>query len=242
MRKLVVINVVGLTPSLLGEFTPRLRKFADDGAIASVGHVLPAVTTTVQSTYLTGAWPSTHGIVGNGWYFREECEIKFWKQSAPLVQQPRIWDVARKLDPSFTCANLFWWYAMYSTADVSVTPRPMYPADGRKIPDVWTHPPALRQSLQAKLGQFPLFSFWGPRTSIVATDWIANSALSVDAEFNPTLTLIYLPHLDYSLQRLGPDAAANAKDLREVDAVCGRLIDHYQKQNGAGCGSFGIWD
>jgi len=228
MHKTVVINAVGLTQALIGEFTPRLKAFCDAGAVANIGPVLPAVTTSVQSTYLTGTWPGEHGIVGNGWYFRDECEVKFWKQSNKLVQKPKIWDIARKMDAAFTCANLFWWYAMYSSADVTVTPRPMYPADGRKVPDVWTHPPELRESLQKQLGQFPLFKFWGPETSIAATQWIARSALQVDRQFSPTLTLIYLPHLDYSLQKLGPDPAANAADLRDLDAVCGTLIDHYQ--------------
>ena len=225
--KTVVLNAVGLTPSLIGQHTPRLMAFRDRGKILSVDPVIPAVTTTVQSTYLTGAWPSEHGIVGNGWYFRDECEIKFWRQSDHLVQRPRIWDTARKIDPSFTCANLFWWYAMYSSADYTVTPRPMYPADGRKIPDIWTNPPELRHSLQKELGQFPLFSFWGPRTSIAATQWIADAAIRVDQQWNPTLSLVYLPHLDYCLQRRGPEPAQSAQDLRELDNVCGQLIDHF---------------
>ena len=93
---------------------------------------------------------------------------------------------------------------MYSSADVSVTPRPMYPADGRKLPDVYSMPAALRDELQARLGTFPLFDFWGPRASIASTRWIAEASKIVEEKFNPTLTLIYLPHLDYNLQRLGP--------------------------------------
>jgi predicted AlkP superfamily pyrophosphatase or phosphodiesterase len=241
VHKTVVINAVGLTPSLIGEYTPRLLAFRDAGKLATIGPVLPAVTTTVQSTYLTGAWPSEHGAVGNGWYFRDECEIKFWRQSNHLVQRPKIWDMARKIDPTFTCANIFWWYAMYSSADITVTPRPMYPADGRKLPDIWTDPPELRAALQARkgrrrgveagLGQFPLFRFWGPATSIAATQWIAEAAMHVDRGSKPpTLTLVYLPHLDYCLQRRGPDPAASQQDLRELDMVCGWLIDHFEQR------------
>lgn len=197
------------------------------GAMAAVGHVLPAVTTTVQSTYLTGAWPGEHGAVGNGWYFRDECEIKFWRQSNRLVERPKIWEKARAIDPAFTCANHCWWYNMYSTVDYAVTPRPMYPADGRKIPDCWTHPGELRGWLQKELGQFPLFQFWGPMTSIHATQWIADAAIKVDQRFDPTLSLVYLPHLDYCLQRIGTEPDRIAKDLGELDAVCGKLIDHF---------------
>ena len=229
-QKTVVINAVGLTRDLIGEHTPRLKAFADSGAVATIGSVLPAVTTSVQSTYLTGSWPSEHGAVGNGWYFRDECEIKFWKQSNKLVQGKKVWDMAREADPAFTCANICWWYAMYSSADYTVTPRPMYPASGLKLPDCWAHPAALRDELQSELGTFPLFSFWGPRTSIESTQWIADAAIRVDRKFNPTLTLVYLPHLDYVLQRVGPDALKAAKDLRELDAVCGQLIDHFESR------------
>ena len=165
-----------------------------------------------------------HGIVGNGWYFRDECEVKFWRQSNRLVHGPKVWDVAKQRDADFTCANLFWWYAMYSSADYTVTPRPMYPADGRKLPDVWTEPAELRDELQSSLGQFPLFKFWGPATGIAASRWIADCARHVYETKRPTLTLVYLPHLDYNLQRLGPGHPAIAGDLRAVDALCGELI------------------
>ncbi len=232
MHKTVVINVVGLTRPLT-EAMPNLRRFCEAGRVASVGSVLPAVTTTVQSTYLTGTWPGEHGIVGNGWYFRDECEIRFWRQSNRLVQRPKIWEKARQIDPSFTCANLFWWYNMYSSADWTVTPRPMYPADGRKIPDVYTHPGDLRTWLQKELGQFPLFQFWGPVTSIAASRWIADAAMLVDKRFDPTLTLMYLPHLDYCLQRLGPDPAKVTRDLRELDDVLAGLLGWYQREKKA---------
>ncbi|MDP9367289.1 MAG: alkaline phosphatase family protein [Chloroflexota bacterium] len=231
MRKTIVLNVVGLTPDLLGEATPRLRAFVERGKLAIVAPTLPAVTCTAQSTYLTGSHPDEHGIVANGWYFRDECEIKFWRQSNTLVQRPKIWETARALDPSFTCANLFWWYNMYSSVDYSVTPRPMYPADGRKLPDIYTQPADLRPALQGKLGQFPLFNFWGPNTSIRATQWIADAAKWVEEHEAPTLTLVYLPHLDYGLQRFGPDDPRMAAELREVDSVCGDLIDFYQARD-----------
>jgi len=230
MHKTVVINVVGLTPNLIGEFTPFLTKWSSNGATCPIIPQLPAVTCSAQATYLTGVTPAEHGIVANGWYFRDECEIKFWRQSNKLVQAPKIWETARLQDVSFTCANLFWWYNMYSTVDISVTPRPMYTADGRKLPDIYTHPLPLRFELQKQLGQFPLFEFWGPRTSIRASQWIADSAIIVEERFNPNLTLIYLPHLDYNLQRLGPDSPKISADLRQIDKVCQDLIEFYEQR------------
>jgi predicted AlkP superfamily pyrophosphatase or phosphodiesterase len=225
MRPTVVINVVGLTPRMIGADTPALRALAAAGAVRPLSASFPAVTCPAQTTYLTGLLPRDHGIVGNGWYFRDLSEVLFWRQSNRLVAGERIWDAARLRDPAFTCANMFWWYNMYSSADIGVTPRPAYPADGRKIPDCYTAPHELRDELTDRFGVFPLFSFWGPATSIKASEWIARSALHVRREHHPTLTLIYLPHLDYVLQRDGPDSPRVAIDLREVDSLCGEIID-----------------
>lgn len=231
MQKTVVIDVVGLAPALIGEHTPRIKAFMDAGSMATIEPEIPAVTCAAQSTYVTGVRPNEHGIVGNGWYFRDECEIKFWRQSNKLVQATKIWDKARELDPNFTVSKMFWWYNMYSSADYSLTPRPMYPADGRKLPDVYSQPASLRDELQTELGQFPLFEFWGPRTTINSSKWIADASMRVDEQHDPTLTLIYLPHLDYGLQIHGPDVEKMAEDLREIDAVVGELLDYYLGRN-----------
>ncbi|MEL7039192.1 MAG: nucleotide pyrophosphatase/phosphodiesterase family protein [Cyanobacteria bacterium J06592_8] len=230
MQKTVVINVVGLTSALL-KAMPKLSKWAVQGQINTIDPVVPAVTCSAQTTYLTGKWPSEHGIVGNGWYFRDENEIKFWRQSNRLVQAPSIWEMARKINPDCITANLFWWYNMNSSVDYGITPRPMYPADGRKIPDIYTQPLDLRSPIQSELGQFPLFKFWGPATSIASSQWIADSAKWVDARKNPTLTLIYLPHLDYGLQSVGTQAQDIQAELNAIDQVCADLIDYYTAKN-----------
>lgn len=230
MKKTAVLNVVGLTASLIGRHTPFLKQWTSQGRLMAIENMLPAVTCSVQATYLTGKHVNRHGIVGNGWYDRTDCEVKFWKQSNKLVQAPKIWDEARRKCADFTACNMFWWYNMYSTADYSVTPRPQYWADGRKVPDCYSHPPDLRDRLQRQLGTFPLFDFWGPRTSIRSSQWIAQAAKLVDQWHNPTLTLIYLPHLDYNFQRYGTKHPVIAKDLAAVDAVCADLIRFYEQR------------
>lgn len=230
MHKTVVINIVGLSSSLLGEHTPFLKQYAAERSLQTITPMLPAVTTSVQSAYTTGKWANEHGIVGNGWYDQQECEVKFWKQSNKLVEAEKIWERAKKADPAFTCANLFWWYNMYSTVDFSVTPRPNYLADGRKLPDCYTHPADLRDYLQDQLGQFPLFQFWGPGANIKSTRWIADASKLTEEKFNPTLTLIYLPHLDYCLQKWGQDTSKIAKDLKETDDVVQDLVTFYRRK------------
>ncbi len=173
MNRLAVINVVGLTEALLGGHTPRLADFRRRGALARIAPAFPAVTCTAQATYLTGQPPAQHGIVGNGWYDRDLAEVHFWKQSNHLVQAPKLWDALRaKPVPlthhtsRITTANLFWWFNMYSSVDYALTPRPIYRADGGKIFDVYSWPPALRAEIKKDLGEFPFFGFWGPAAGI----------------------------------------------------------------------------
>ena len=231
MNKTVVIDIVGLSSSLIGEHTPFLKKYLEGKSPVTINPMLPAVTTSVQSTYITGELPDEHGIVGNGWYDRLDCEVKFWKQSNKLVLAEKIWERAKKADQSFTFSNMFWWYNMYSSADYAVTPRPNYLADGRKLPDCYSTPAGLRDELQKELGQFPLFQFWGPGANIKSTQWIADASVITDRKFDPTLTLIYLPHLDYCLQKFGQDFSKVSKDLSEIDGVVEQLVTHYKAQN-----------
>ena len=223
-KPLVVLNVVGLTHDMLGADTPHLQRLAADGFACPLGTVLPAVTCSAQSTILTGALPREHGIVGNGWYFRDLAEIGFWKQSNHLVGGEPIYKAAKRRDSQYTTAKLFWWYNMYADVDWSVTPRPSYPSDGRKIPDAYSQPEGLRDELQSRLGVFPLFKFWGPGADISSSRWIADAAVEMLQTKRPSLTLVYLPHLDYNLQRLGAEDPRIREDIRLVDAEAGKVI------------------
>jgi predicted AlkP superfamily pyrophosphatase or phosphodiesterase len=224
MRRLLVLNVVGVTHQMLGPNTPHLKQLADDGFSRPMGTVLPAVTCTAQSTLLTGTLPRSHGIVANGWYFRDLAEVWLWRQSNRLVHGTRVYDEARWRDPTYTIAKMFWWYNMYANVNWSMTPRPSYPADGRKLFDSYSQPAELRDELQKQLGVFPLHRFWGPTADIRSSRWIADASIEVMRQYQPSLTLVYLPHLDYGLQRLGPNDPRIADDLRLVDAEAGKCI------------------
>jgi predicted AlkP superfamily pyrophosphatase or phosphodiesterase len=224
MHPTLVILVVGLSPRHVGSDSPHIGRLAHAGGLRPLATVTPAVTCTVQATFMTGALPREHGIVGNGWLFRDLMEVWFWRQSNRLVGGEKIWESGRRRDATFTAANLFWWYNMAGSHDIGVTPRPIYRADGRKLPDCYTKPLELREELNERLGSFPLFDFWGPATSIKASCWIADAALHVRRTRAPTLTLVYLPHLDYDLQRFGPDDPRIGASVRAVDAVAGTLI------------------
>ena len=230
MKRTAILNVVGLTQRLIGANTPNLARFAAGGALCTVRPAFPAVTCTAQATYLTGLSPADHGIVANGWYDRELAEVHFWKQSNRLVSGEKLWEKAREIAPGFTCANLFWWFNRYSSVDYSITPRPIYCADGKKIFDITSEPLSITPEIKRDLGEFPFASFWGPRAGIASSRWIADAAKWIEKKHSPSLNLIYLPHLDYNLQRLGPDLNSPViqADLRRIDAIVGELIAFFQ--------------
>lgn len=223
-RPVLVIDIVGLTPRLLPEM-PRLSALAHEGFCAQLGTVLPAVTCTVQSTLLTGLLPARHGIVGNGWYFRDLGEVLLWRQHNRLVEGEKVWEAARRARPGLRTANLCWWYAMGASTEVILTPRPVYHADGRKSPDCYTRPAALHDELEGLLGAFPLFSFWGPAAGIASSRWLGRACVHVLDRHWPDLTLLYLPHLDYDLQRFGPDAPEAISAAHKIDEVAGAVVE-----------------
>jgi predicted AlkP superfamily pyrophosphatase or phosphodiesterase len=229
-RRVVVVLVVGLTPSMLGPDAPHLTALAKDGFVAPLTPVLPAVTCSTQASMLTGLWPREHGVVANGWYFRELSEILFWRQSNALVSGEKLWETARRRRPELQTAKLFWWYNMYSSAEFAVTPRPIYPADGRKLPSVYSQPAELGRDLQAQLGTFPLFNFWGPNANLTSSAWIAAASRAVFDAQRPGLSLVYLPHLDYALQKYGPKHANVRAEISAIDRVAGELIEHTRAQ------------
>ncbi len=230
MKRLAMIDVVGLTSGLIAEHGTFLKEWSKSKTVSTFEPAFPAVTTTAQSTYLTGELPSSHGIVGNGWYDRTDAEHKFWKQSNHLVHGEKVWETLKRENPDFTCAKLFWWYNMYSSADYTITPRPMYPADGRKVFDVYTQPMAMREEIKADLGDFPFFTFWGPKAGLPSSQWIANSAKWVEKKHSPNLNLVYLPHLDYILQQEGPNGENVGTEFQKIEEVLAELITFFEQR------------
>ncbi len=206
----VLVNAVGLTPGLL-KLAPvdgALRKLAAAGSARAIAGTFPPHTRPAQASILTGAAPSQHGVVANGWYRRELGEVRFWVQAAAQMQVEPVTVAAKRIakerGQDFTIASVFWWFAQGASADYMITPKPHYGADGSKAFDILTNPPKLAADLKGALGEFPFHTFWGPMAGVASSDWIANAACRVINSHRPNLTLVYLPHLDYQLQRIGP--------------------------------------
>jgi predicted AlkP superfamily pyrophosphatase or phosphodiesterase len=208
MPKICVLNVVGLTPKLAAQ-APRISALGKPQPWKSP---LPAVTCTAQATMLTGMSPAQHGIVGNGWLFRDTGEVRFWQQSNALIQGEPLYKGVKT-------AKMFWWFNQGADVEWYATPKPHYGSDGSKQFGILDQTGC---SLEAKLGPFPFPSFWGPKAGLPSSDWIARASALVLRQNKPDLTLVYLPHLDYEYQRVGP---GGAQQLKEVDDAAGLVID-----------------
>jgi predicted AlkP superfamily pyrophosphatase or phosphodiesterase len=235
MQPVVLINAVGLTPRLL-DLAPRLKALAASGWVADMPETLPAVTCTAQATLLTGTPPSEHGVVANGWLFRDTNEVRFWQQSNRLIQSEPLYATARRRAKergrSFKSAKLFWWFNQGAAVDVSVTPKPHYAVDGNKAFGIAGTPNGFAEELETRLGAFPFQAFWGPMAGRTSTEWIARCAAHTLTTQKPDLTLVYLPHLDYDPQRFGPSGCDLAKSVKQLDDACLPLLDA-AKANGA---------
>lgn len=205
MSKVCIINVVGLTPALL-KHSVHIRKRLRGSAWESP---FPALTCSSQATILTGQLPSKHGIVANGWLFRDTQEIRFWQQARQLIQAPLCYEGKKSL-------NLFWWFSLGAQQDY-VIPRPYYGCDGSKAFGIMD---TTGLELEKKMGKFPFPSFWGPYAGLPSSQWIAKAAALSMREKKPEITWVYLPHLDYDDQRRGP---GNPDRVKEVDH-CANLI------------------
>jgi predicted AlkP superfamily pyrophosphatase or phosphodiesterase len=228
MAPLVLINAVGLTARLLPH-APRLGALAKAGWCVSLREVLPAVTCTAQASFLTGRNPEAHGIVGNGWLWRDTGEVRFWQQSNRLLEAEPVYRTARRLAAArgrpFRCAKLFWWFNQGAAVDFSVTPKPYYAADGNKVFGIHGTPEGLTDRLERALGRFPFQAFWGPLAGLPSTAWIARCAAEVVRQERPDLTLVYLPHLDYDPQRFGPRGCDLPRLVGELDTGCEPLLE-----------------
>lgn len=214
---------------MVGEHTPRLQALAAAGSLVPMSGVTPAVTSSAQATMLTGRLPQDHGIVGNGWLFRETGEIRFWQQSRRLVQAPMLPEIARdaaqRRGQPFACAKLFWWYNQGAAANWSLTPKPWYGCDGDKRFGIHGEPAGFAPLVESRLGRFPFHTFWGPMADAECTEWIARATALVLREQRPDLTLSYLPHLDYDLQRFGVHGDHVPAALKILDDAAGVVLE-----------------
>ncbi|MGE3910168.1 MAG: alkaline phosphatase family protein [Chloroflexota bacterium] len=224
-KHVLVLDLVCLTLDHLKDqaATPNLNALAEQGYAVSLRPPFPAVTCTAHATLTTGTSPREHGVVCNGMFERDRFAVRFWDQPTSMVKQPKVWETLRQRDPSATTALLFFQNTMFASADVVVTPAPIHLDEGL-VPWCYSKPVGFYESLAEKHGGFQLPWYWGPLAGSKSSEWIAKAALDTLEQHRPTLTFVYLPHLDYNTQRFGADSEQFKADLQTMDRIVGEIV------------------
>ena len=224
-KNIIVLDIVGLEYDHLNSgLLPNISQIADEGESAKMEPVFPSVTCTVQASILTGNYPDQHGIISNGLYDKTNYAVSFWEQSSRLIHADRVWDIAKRKNPSIKTAALFFQNTMFANSDVIVTPRPLHMEEGM-ITWCYSKPVGYYdEELIRNLGEFNLGSYWGPFASSKSSEWIVKAAEYTLEKQRPDLMFVYVPHLDYSAQRFGKNSSQVRDDLKKADELLGRII------------------
>lgn len=175
-----------------------------------------SLTVPAQATLRTALPPSRHGAVASGWFHRDLARPFFWEQSAALVQGRRVWEGARAAGQ--TVGMAFWQQSLGERLDLVISPKPIHRHHGGIVMDCYTRPEPLYAELCAAIGRrFDLFHYWGPLARARVGRWIADAARCILARPDaPDHLFVYVPSLDYDLQRHGPASPQAAAALGET--------------------------
>ena len=225
-KRIVVLDVVGLSLEHFAfkESMPHIASLLNRGRLFEMPPVFPPVTLPVQASLTTGVHPAQHGVVANGFYFHKNFQVAFWEQAAGLVKAERIWDRLKRKNSKLKTAALFCQNTLYANCDAVITPRPLHTEEGL-IQWCYSKPVGFYEDISQQIGDFNLFSFWGPFASIESSQWIAKAAVETMARIRPNLLFVYLPHLDYPCQIHGPADNKILTELSKVDREVGRIVD-----------------
>ena len=219
----VLLSIPALREKDVAEM-PHLCHRMAGGEIAELAPGFPCVTCPVQAAMTTGCVAREHGVVANGFYWRDERRVEMWTSPSDCIERPRIWDVLRTNRPDATSAVWFPLHSKECKAEYVCTPAPIHNPDGSE--SLWCHtrPAELYGTLRDELGHFPLKHFWGPMANVKSTAWIVDSAIYAAGQFRPNFFLVYLPHLDYAAQRSGPDGPEAQQAVQELDGLLEKLF------------------
>lgn len=224
MSSTVLVSLPGLRAEDLAQM-PNLKKIAERGSVKPLTATFPCVTCPVQANLTTGVGPDVHGVIANGFFYRNKGEVEFWTAWNECIEAPQVWDLLHQADPAITSAVWFPMHSKGAGADYICTPAPIHNPDGSESLWCYTKPEQLYGELRDTLGHFPLMNFWGPIANIKSSDWIIDSAIHAAREFQPRFFYIYVTHLDYAAQKHGPNSPEALQAVIDIDASLGRLID-----------------
>jgi predicted AlkP superfamily pyrophosphatase or phosphodiesterase len=218
----IVLDVVGLRPDHVDpDTTPALHDLLED-RIVDLEPPFPAMTVPAQTTMATGTGPETHGDVANGEYDREDDAVEFWDRDRG--DRNRLWEAGKYA--GLETGALFFQHLIGTSADIAITPSPIEDEDNNLLEmNCWTNPDEFYDLLEDEYGHFPLQAYWGPGASAESSEWILTAAIEAIKRYDLDLLWVYVPHLDYAGQRVGPSDEAFVEELSAVDELLGEFLD-----------------
>ncbi len=223
-QSLLFFSVPGLRAGDVA-MMPRLQALTQRGDHVPLRSSFPAVTWPVQANMLTGCLPSEHGVIANGFYWRDAHEVEMWTAWNDKILRPQVWDVLRARGSNNRTAV---WFPMLSKgcgADFVCMPAPIHNPDGSESLWCYTKPTEYYGALRDRFGHFPLQHFWGPLAGRPSSQWILDTAAFAFQQLRPSFFYIYLPHLDYAAQKFGPNSPQALSAVRELDEMLGVFFD-----------------
>ena len=227
----ILLSVPGLREKDVARMR-NLRELMAGGEIAELVPSFPCVTCPVQANLTTGTLPREHGVVANGFYWRDRQVVEMWTSPNGCIERPQIWDVLAERKPGSTSAVWFPLHSKECGADYVSTPAPIHNPDGSESLWCYTRPAGLYGTLRDRLGHFPLKHFWGPLADVRSTAWIVDSAVHAAEAWRPNFFYVYLPHLDYAAQRRGPESEEAQEAVAELDEQLGKLAEGFRRAYG----------
>lgn len=213
MKKILVLDVAALGYELLQkEGVTSLAGLP----LSSLTAVKPAVTCVAQATLRTALSVETHGIIANGKFFRETYQSQFWCQSANLVKGRRIWESFR--NRGGRVGLYFFQQSLGEQVDEIVSPAPIHTHGGGMIMATYQQP----NGVLACENPVALWRYWGPLASPKVGNAIVETMIHrIQRGDAPEALFVYLPTLDYDLQRYG----TTHKKMTQSVALCVQQIE-----------------
>jgi arylsulfatase A-like enzyme len=224
----LVIVVDGLRPDYVTpELMPRLVRLGQRGIVFNAHHsVLPTVTRVNASSIATGAYPETHGLLGNTVYIpavdakmgldtgsRENLEA-IARASGPLLTASSLGEILQGAGKKL--------FAVGSGTSGAAFLLNHTVGTGAISHQEFTRPEALGAHVLEKLGPPPAAAMPNAALNTRAVDAYLTLGLE---EMHPDVTLMWISDPDHTAHNKGIGSGPSNESLRLVDAEIGRIED-----------------
>jgi len=225
-RHLLVVSIDGLAWTKLQREMmrmPTVRALFERGASGPLQTVFPSMTWPAHTSLATGAWPRTHGVVGNRFYDRKAdkvIEVSLLDAKAAL-RVPAIWDWASSAGLS---VGALLWPCTGGSKSIAWNLPEVY---GQRRFEQASSPAFLVELAEAGLPSDRIGRH-GNEELFLLDSFARDAALHTIARHKPNLLLLHFLSVDTTSHAFGPDAPEVRWALDLVDRYLAQVLDAYR--------------